>query len=208
MAIDGFEEIKGSELIQDTFLFKDLNFTESHELARLCHRESRGKGDVIIEENSLGQALYLVEQGEVKVVKGEGKASREIARLGRGELFGEMSLIENELTSASVICSTDVDLLVIHRREFEGLLAGNQSLALKVYKSFCRMLSERLRKTTQELSQLGSTAAAGSGYKGASPGKGKSSAGRVSKGSNRSRTSSKSKPGKRARARSGGGKRK
>ncbi len=153
MEIEGFEEIQGSEIIQDTFLFQGLNFSEAQALARICHRERRSPGEVIIEENALGQALYLIEQGEVRVVKSEGAEQHLLARLGRGELFGEMSLVENELTSASVVAATDVELLVIHRPEFEDLLEGNQAMALKIYKSFCRTLSERLRKTSAELSR-------------------------------------------------------
>jgi len=154
MAIEEFKEVSGSELIQDIFLFKNLNFSEAHELAKICQREKFGQGEVIIEENSLGQALFIIEAGEVKVVKGEGRSAREITRLGRGELFGEMSLIENELTSASVIAGNEVSVLVIHRPQFEELLEKDLSLALKVYKSFCHTLSERLRKTTAELSKL------------------------------------------------------
>jgi len=154
MAIEEFKEISGSELIQDIFLFKNLNFSEAHELVKICQRERFGKDELIIEENSLGQALFIIEEGEVKVVKGEGKSVREITRLGRGELFGEMSLIENELTSASVIASSEVSLLVIHRPQFEELMEKDLSLALKVYKSFCHTLSDRLRKTTSELSKI------------------------------------------------------
>ena len=154
MAIEEFEEITGSELIQDTFLFRNLNFTEAQSLAKICHREKFKPGDRIIEENSLGQALYLVEQGAVKVVKGEAEDQQEIARLKRGELFGEMSLIENELTSASVIAVSEVEVLAIHRREFEDLLEADPALALKVSKSFCKTLSERLRRTTEELSKI------------------------------------------------------
>jgi CRP-like cAMP-binding protein len=180
MEIEGFEEIQGSEIIQDTFLFQGLNFSEAQALAKICHRERRSSGEVIIEENALGQALYLIEQGEVKVIKGEGAEQHQLARLGRGELFGEMSLVENELTSASVVAATDVELLVVHRPEFEELLEQDQGLALKVYKSFCRTLSERLRKTTEELSRIHSKQGgqkrrrAGSGAKPAGKRKGRS----------------------------------
>lgn len=154
MAIEEFEEIVGSELIQDNFLFKNLNFTEAQDLARICRQSHYPKGNTIIEEDALGAALYVVEKGEVGVVKGGVKGGKEIARLGRGQLFGEMSLVENELTSASVVAASDVDCLVIHRDEFLALLEKNQALALKIFKSFCKMLSERLRKTTAELSVL------------------------------------------------------
>ncbi len=154
MAVEEFQEILGSELIQETFLFKNLNFTEAQNLAKICQREKFQPGDSIIEENALGQALYLMEQGEVQVLKGEGEARQEVALLKRGELFGEMSLIENELTSASVIAKSAVEVLAIHRREFEQLLENDRALALKIYQSFCKTLSERLRRTTDELSRL------------------------------------------------------
>jgi len=154
MTIEGFEEIAGSDLIQDTFLFENLNFTEAQNLARICHLKRFSQGEVVIEENALGQALYLVHKGLVKVVKAFGKGSQEIAELGPGQLFGEMSLIEDDLTSAGVIAATELELFVIYRGEFEDTLKRDQGLALKIYKSFCKTLSERLRKTTMELGQL------------------------------------------------------
>lgn len=151
MALEVFEGTHGSEMLQDTFLFRNLNFSEAQALSRLCHYERRRRGEVIIEEGSLGQALYLIQSGRVKVLKGEDERQEEVAELGPSELFGEMSLIEDALTSASVVADSDVELLVIRREDFERLLSENESLALKVYKSFCRTLSERLRRTSQEL---------------------------------------------------------
>jgi CRP/FNR family transcriptional regulator, cyclic AMP receptor protein len=148
--IDAIDTVPGSELIQDTFLFKFFNFDETMAMSAICRREERKQGDLIIEEDELGQALYLIVGGHVRVYKGEGKTEQTLARLGRGELFGEMSLIENSLTSASVVADTDVDLLTIARPDFEHLLEDNHNLALKVYKTFCHTLSERLRKTSEE----------------------------------------------------------
>ena len=151
MAMDVFEGNPGSEMLQDTFLFRNLNFGEAQALSRLSHYERRKKGEVIIEEGALGQALYLIQSGQVRVLKGEGVGAEELAQLGPSELFGEMSLIDDALTSASVVAETDLELLVIKRADFENLLGQNEALALKVYKSFCRTLSERLRRTSSEL---------------------------------------------------------
>lgn len=154
MEIDGLSGLEGTDLIQKTFLFQLLNFDETLALANLFQRQSVKKGDVIIEENALGQALYLIQSGQVGVFKGEGASREAIATLGAGELFGEMSLIENELTSASVVALEPAVLLVIRRKDFEELLAGNKDIALKVYRTFCNTLSERLRRTSRELSHL------------------------------------------------------
>ena len=139
MEIEGMEGLQGTDLIQDTFLFK---------------RERRRPGEIIIEEGELGQALYIIEQGSVEVLKGEEGARNRIAVLSRGELFGEMSLIEDELTSATVAAGSEVELLVIRKSDFLGLLEQNPEIALKVYQTFCHILSERLRKTSGELSEL------------------------------------------------------
>lgn len=154
MEIEGLSGLEGTDLIQKTFLFRLLNFDETLAMANLFKRESREAGEVIIEEGSLGQALYLVQEGRVKVFKGESHSREEIADLGPGELFGEMSLIENELTSASVVAAQPTTLLTIKRPDFENLLDRDKNIALKIYRTFCNTLSERLRRTSQELSDL------------------------------------------------------
>ena len=154
MKIEGIEGLAGTDLIQDTFLFKHLGFDETILLSELCVKEKVKKGEKIIEEGALGQGLYLVENGSVKVCKEENGKIEEIAKLGRGELFGEMSLIEDQLTSASVEAATNVGLIVIKREDFEELINKNSEIAFKVYKAFCLTLSDRLRKTSEELIHL------------------------------------------------------
>jgi CRP-like cAMP-binding protein len=182
MAIEGLEELEGlagTDLIQETFLFQLLNFDETTAMAGLFRKESRKAGELIIEEGALGQALYIIEKGKVKVMKTEDGQEEEIAVLGRGELFGEMSLIENELTSASVVAQEDVTLLVVKRGDLEALMEQDKNIALKVFKTFCLTLSDRLRRTSEELSQLKARkskgprtgTAAGPGKKNKGPGK-------------------------------------
>jgi len=151
-------ETGATDLLQRIFLFRNLDFNEAGALMDICQPENRAKGDLIIEENSVGQALYLIKEGKVRIYKGETDTGECLATLGPGDMFGEMSLIEDGLTSANVISETDVELVAIHRTEFEELLSQNEILALKIYKSFCRVLSERLRKTTGALHENGISA--------------------------------------------------
>ena len=143
----------GVDLLQRVPLFKTLGFAETVALSAITHVEKREAGSAIIHQDSLGQALYILQEGEAAVrrrdpITGEVK---ELATLVAGELFGEMSLVEDQLVSADVVARGDVELLVIPRRSFEALLAGNDKLAVKVYRCFCRSLSEKLRKTNQKL---------------------------------------------------------
>ena len=147
----------GAELLQRVPLFRTLGFTETLELSGICHLERKPDGTVIIEQDSLGQALYLLKEGSATVRRRdpESGAQLDLATLGRGELFGEMSLIDDHLASAEVVASGSVELVVIPRKKFETLLAGNDRLAVKVYRCFCTALSDRLRRANQRLSEAG-----------------------------------------------------
>ncbi|MBI5544898.1 MAG: cyclic nucleotide-binding domain-containing protein [Deltaproteobacteria bacterium] len=149
--LEGIEVLEGADRLQRLPLFSALSYDETNELAALVRHESRRGGEVIVEENSLGSALYVVVAGKVRVDRTGPDGTDTLGLLGEGELFGEMALIEDLLTSARVVADGDVELLCIPRRPFELLLAKSDRLALKVYRAFCRQLSERLRKANELL---------------------------------------------------------
>ena len=69
-----------------------------------------------------------------------------------GETFGEMSLIEGNRTSARVKAYNEVDCLLITKEDLFNLMGKDVQISARVYKNFTRMLSERLRITSEELS--------------------------------------------------------
>jgi CRP-like cAMP-binding protein len=140
--IEGFGEQDGIELVQKIPLFRGLTFDETRRLFAIARRETRRAGEVIVEANAMGQALYIVRRGQVRVLR-EGAL---VGKLGEGELFGEMSLVDDLFTSARVEADGEVELVVLPRRPFEMLVASDLILAVKVYRAFCRTLSDRLRR--------------------------------------------------------------
>ena len=144
---EGLGEQDGIELVQRTPLFQPLNFDETRRLFKIARVERHAAGSTLVEANAIGQALFIVKEGNVRVVR-DGAV---IGALGPGELFGEMSLVDDLFTSASVAAETDVELVVLPRGPFEALLGSDQGLALKVYKAFCRTLSDRLRRANVHL---------------------------------------------------------
>lgn len=126
------------------FIFNRLEPLEVQRLKAICHLAHFREGDVILKDNSPGMALYIVRRGVARVEKDE----QVLAHLGEGEFFGEMSLIDDCVSSADVIADTDCDLLVFHKGEFGALLETDHELALKIYRAFCQILSERLRATS------------------------------------------------------------
>jgi len=151
--LQGFGGFEGVELLQKLHLFKKLTFEETSQLGSIIEYVDVPPETVVIEQNALGNALYVIAKGQVKVTRdtdgdGQHSGTEEILRLADGELFGEMSLIDDLLTSARITTVTPCRLLKMPRDKFEALLAADDKLAVKVYRSFCRTLSDRLRRTT------------------------------------------------------------
>ena len=151
MELEGFSGVEGIELLQKTPLFRRLSFDETNRLAGIMETHDVPAGKTVIEENALGDALWIVLKGEVSVARDgnrDGKHSENeiLGALGPGELFGEMALVDDLLTSARITATANCRLLKIPRRKFEMLIQSDEALALKVYRAFCQTLSERLRK--------------------------------------------------------------
>lgn len=156
MELSGFGETEGIDLLQKLPIFSKLSFDETQKLAKLATFHDVNGGEVIIEQNALGDGLWVVVKGEVSVSRdrdqdGTHSHAEVLGKLGPGELFGEMSLVDDVLTSARVTASGPSRLLKLPRREFEALLKDDNVFALKVYKAFCQTLSDRLRKSNLQL---------------------------------------------------------
>jgi putative peptide zinc metalloprotease protein len=87
-------------------------------------------GTVILRQGDPGDECYLVHVGEVAVVTSAGAENEcERARLGPGELFGEMALLSGAPRSATVIATKDCQLLVLSRAELRQLMAADWRVA-------------------------------------------------------------------------------
>jgi len=92
--------------------------------------------------------MYVIQSGEAKVVRSYGEKEMELAMLGEGDIFGEMSLFDASPRSATVIVIGEARILAI---EHEGLLKRIQtdpSLAFRIIKQ----MSQRVRKLNSRLS--------------------------------------------------------
>ena len=95
-----------------------------------------GPGQAVVRQGEQGDTLYLVARGEVGVrihVEGAGAlADREVARLGRGALFGEMSVLTGDPRTATVVALGDAALLAVDRDAFERILRAEPELAQRL----------------------------------------------------------------------------
>jgi small-conductance mechanosensitive channel len=92
-------------------------------LAERVRTEAYGRGEKIVLEGETGTDLYLVERGQVAVMVDGGGAPRELARLGPGDFFGEMSLTTGEPRRATVVALGDVVAVRLDKESFREVLA-------------------------------------------------------------------------------------
>ena len=86
------------------------------------------EGKILAREGDPGWEFFVVCEGRAKATKG----GRKIASFGPGSFFGEMSLLDEGLRSATVTAETDMQLLVLTYRSFSALIADNPSVSRKM----------------------------------------------------------------------------
>lgn len=108
-------------------------------------------GSQIIIEGESGEEVYFITSGKVKVTL-YGEEGREIvlAILKDGDMFGEMSIIDDKPRSANVEATTDLECLVVSKTAFLDYLSRHH----KVYMRFFAYLTGRLREATRKIGGL------------------------------------------------------
>jgi CRP-like cAMP-binding protein len=138
-------------------LFADLSEEDLEQLNEMAKTISIHPGDLVFEEGSPGDALYVILDGDLEVTKRQGGQDSVLAVRGAGEFIGEMSLLEQAPRSASVRALRESRLLMISRAAFEMLLSCSPSAHL----TMLRTVTSRLRSTESMLVQSEKMAALG-----------------------------------------------
>jgi signal transduction histidine kinase len=137
--------------------FADLTLADVAQLCRSSHRVHAEPGDVVIEEGTPGDSLYVVLSGELEITKRDGERDIVLAKRKAGDAVGEMSLLERVPRSASVRALQASELLEISPEAFRAVLETNPSTAMTVL----RTVASRLRSTEASLMQSDKLASLG-----------------------------------------------
>lgn len=139
-------------MFKATEIFADLNETEILDIIRTARFRELKAGEVIFDMGQVGDAMFLVQEGQVRIMQVFPDGTREIlANLGRGQVFGEMAILDGSPRAARAVAVTACRLCQIDRSEFNVLRANYQPAAYKVIRAIARMLSTRLRDTNRKV---------------------------------------------------------
>jgi CRP/FNR family cyclic AMP-dependent transcriptional regulator len=124
------------EQLSHVQLFSSLNQKELRLISKSADVVKVNAGTEIVTEGKSGHEFYLVREGEATVRRG----GRKTTTLGPGSYFGEMALLDGGPRSATVVAATDMELIVIGRREFLGVLDEIPSVSHKLLVSMAARL--------------------------------------------------------------------
>jgi CRP-like cAMP-binding protein len=136
-------------------LFEGINDKHLQRLMGIGFEEQFKKGEYIFREDDPGDKFYLVLEGAVRITRQvPGMGEEALAILESGAAFGEMALIEDFPRSADAIVHQDCRLFVVRKEDLEDLLFLDRDLAYEVLWKMVRVLSARLRETTNKMAFL------------------------------------------------------
>ncbi len=125
-------------------VFRGMSGEELLQLLAAAEKCTFAGGDTILREGSTGAWLYVLIEGQVSVRKsapGRQAEPAELASLGPGDSFGEMSLVDQALRSASVVARTPCVLLRLSSQACDRHPTGSA----KIYRNIAQILAQRLR---------------------------------------------------------------
>jgi len=130
------------------YILGQLSDSDVDWLARAGTRAKRARGFELIGFASRPDRIFIVLEGELSIRTGKGL---ELARVGTGDILGEMSLVDSRPTSAAAVVTSDAMVLEIERSAIRAKLDSDTGFAARFYRAIAIFLSERMRSTIGRL---------------------------------------------------------
>jgi CRP/FNR family cyclic AMP-dependent transcriptional regulator len=144
--------------LSESPLFDGLGKAEINDLVERAEIHEFGSGEVVVEEGTLGDAIFLLYDGRLSVRTRDGEGRNvELATLGRrGAFFGEIALADPGPRSATVLADEGAVLLKLSLDALNGFFAQFSDAQVVVLRNIARVLAQRLRDANALVSTISS----------------------------------------------------
>lgn len=146
-----------AEHLANSLLFAGLEPAEVQSLSTVCRVERVTRGRAVVEEGSLGESMFLLMRGQVRVEKRTPADDRYTVTFlshERGDFFGELGLLDADLRSATVTAESDCEVIVIERDRFLQFGDSHPRAGLSVTRRLASHLASRLRRANDDVITL------------------------------------------------------
>jgi len=129
-----------SRAAADIPLFAGLKPREREQVLRSARERAFAPGEIVVSQGNPALHLYLVVRGHADVEQeGQGR----VGRLGPGDFFGELALIEEHARTATVVAADDLTCLMLPAWEFRALLEEHPAMALPMLRALIARLHRK-----------------------------------------------------------------
>lgn len=153
-----FKISKNAEIIglmQEIPMFSQMTSRQLNKIIKYTHLRRYAPDELVFKEKEPGLGMYIIKQGKVKVVGGHHSGREKVlADLVPGDFFGELALIDEIHRSATAIATTESEIIAFFRPDLLSLCEKDPILGNKLLIELAKIVSFRLRKTTEELQTL------------------------------------------------------
>jgi len=124
----GQQRIAGQ--LQNIALFAPLSPRDIGQLALSLKTKTYAAGEMLVQQGQDGDSFYIIDRGAVEVLMSDkdGRQTK-VAELGAGKFFGEMSLLTGEKRSATIKAASDVEVLMMEKKDLSPIITANPKIA-------------------------------------------------------------------------------
>lgn len=142
-----------TEILKETNLFDDLTEIQLRRIIQIAQRKEYKTGEILFTEGTSSDAMYIIEQGQVKITKSlSPDKEKTLNVLSDGDFFGEMAFLDRAPRSATAKTITPAVIWDISSERFnKTVMATEPQIAVKILCKIIKILSKRLRDTDEEV---------------------------------------------------------
>ncbi|RMD50519.1 MAG: cyclic nucleotide-binding domain-containing protein [Ignavibacteria bacterium] len=149
------EEADLEEVLKSMPPFQKLSRKYIRLLLEIMHNRVYQKGEYIFYEGDPGIGLYIIREGEVVIRQENGTGiEQDLTTLSRGDFFGELAMLDNEIRSASAIATEDTSVAVIFKPDLDEFIDKYPSKGVHILRGLATMITVRLRRLNDQFSKL------------------------------------------------------
>jgi CRP/FNR family transcriptional regulator, cyclic AMP receptor protein len=134
-----------TDLLQSVALFAGLTAQELEAVAGICVERHYPAGSTIIQQGDMGDEMYVIQSGQVDILLVGYRSERPVVVLGKGQILGEMSLVDHGYRSATARAAEPTAVQVLRQDDFTSLCERDTHIGYVVMRNLAADISFKLR---------------------------------------------------------------
>jgi len=143
------------DILKQIPLLDKLSKRELKTITKFAYQRAFEPNEFVFQAGQPGAAMFIIKEGEVKIVKQNSELEYiEIAKLRKGDIFGELALLDSSPRSAGALVSEPTKAIAIFREDLNKLLDTHPEIGGKIMMHLAIITGKRLKDTTNQLIQM------------------------------------------------------